>query len=363
MLPPVTTRNLLRLLRAGIFGREEQVEPLSAWKWQRLYQLSVMHGVTALVYDGMQRCHNQFFFQMPENQHAQWEAAAKAVEHQNQRLNIRVGELAHIFADNHWRALLFKGQSLATYYDHPQHRTPGDADFFFPEEVQADDAALWAEDNGKDVAEGPSDNLRYQWQGISVEHHSQLARLTNPLRNRTLQQIIDRALSEAAPAYVVVNGARIETAPPTLNLLLIVIRVTKYLLSDGITMKQLSDLAVFLDKHAGSIDFDMLAKWVERLKLQGVVQLIGALTAETMGLDEELIPFLQKDGSPDIDRVVAELSELRGEWRSSGDQSLFSPNDNSPALFRRTRHSARYFSYYPSETLTSFLSSLARIEE
>jgi hypothetical protein len=57
----VVERNFFRLLRAGAFATEEQIEPLSAWKWKRLYQLSQMHGVTPWVNDGVERCRSQFF--------------------------------------------------------------------------------------------------------------------------------------------------------------------------------------------------------------------------------------------------------------------------------------------------------------
>lgn len=359
----VTTRNFLRLLRAGVFGRQEQLEPLSAWKWQRLYQLSLMHGVSALMADGISLLRNQFFFQMPEKQQAQWAAATKAVEEQNRRIDLRVSELASIFAQHQWHTLLFKGQALATYYTQPLHRTPGDIDFFFADEAQADAAEEWAETNGTDLEDTRHDSLKYQWQGMNVEHYRQMQQFTNVLRNRTLQQIIEKELQESAPAYIIINGTRIETAPHTLGLLLLLVRITRYLLSDGITMKQITDLAVFLRRQGNRIDSNRLADWIERLKLGAVTQLIGALVAETMMLDDEEIPFLNPDGDRQAERIIDEMFDLRGEWRSTNDDALFTPNDNSPALFRRTRHTARYFSYYPSETIASYISSLARIEE
>ncbi len=68
----IIERNFYRLLRAGAFGTEEQIEPLSAWKWNRLYQLSEMHDVTPIVYQGLERCRDQFFVQVPEALAEQW---------------------------------------------------------------------------------------------------------------------------------------------------------------------------------------------------------------------------------------------------------------------------------------------------
>lgn len=74
----IIERNFYRLLRAGAFNVEEQIEPLSAWKWNRLYQLSEMHGVSYIIYKGITVCRHQFFVQIPERLLEQW---AKAVSH------------------------------------------------------------------------------------------------------------------------------------------------------------------------------------------------------------------------------------------------------------------------------------------
>ena len=73
----IIERNFYRLLRAGAFGTEEQLEPLSAWKWNRLYQLSEMHDVSPIIYKGIECLHGQFFLQIPEELSATWRAAVE----------------------------------------------------------------------------------------------------------------------------------------------------------------------------------------------------------------------------------------------------------------------------------------------
>lgn len=68
----VTTRNFLRLLRAGAFNRQEPIEPLSAWKWHRLLQLALMHDVEQYVYQGVICCKEQFFVHFPEQLMNEW---------------------------------------------------------------------------------------------------------------------------------------------------------------------------------------------------------------------------------------------------------------------------------------------------
>ena len=53
----IVQRNLFLLLRSGAFQTTEDLEPMSAFKWGRLYQLTVMHNIVPYVYDGIiRRC-------------------------------------------------------------------------------------------------------------------------------------------------------------------------------------------------------------------------------------------------------------------------------------------------------------------
>lgn len=41
------------------------MEPMSAWKWNRLYQVSQKHRVTPWIADGIRKCQGDFFLQLP----------------------------------------------------------------------------------------------------------------------------------------------------------------------------------------------------------------------------------------------------------------------------------------------------------
>ena len=73
----IIERNFYRLLRAGAFDTQEEIEALSAWKWNRLYQLAEMHDVTPILYKGLVRCQDQFFVQVPEKLLQQWKLLKK----------------------------------------------------------------------------------------------------------------------------------------------------------------------------------------------------------------------------------------------------------------------------------------------
>ena len=74
MVMEVIQRNFFRLLRGGAFGcTGEAIEPMSPWKWNTLYNISLIHGVATLVYDGIKLYGDDFFMQIPPGLKAKWE--------------------------------------------------------------------------------------------------------------------------------------------------------------------------------------------------------------------------------------------------------------------------------------------------
>jgi hypothetical protein len=82
----IIERNFYRLLRSGAFGTTEQIEPLSAWKWNRLYQLALMHDVATMVYQGILCCQEQFFVQPPTKLMKLWKESTTVGSDENDLL-------------------------------------------------------------------------------------------------------------------------------------------------------------------------------------------------------------------------------------------------------------------------------------
>ena len=275
----IIQRNLFSLLRSGAFQSTEDIEPMSAFKWSRLYQLAVMHNVVPFVYDGIIRNKNQFFLHLTEKQRKDWEKAM-----------------------SDYRA----------------------------QEKEQDD--------------------------LEEDEYLRPDRLTNPLLNRRLQDILDDEHSDMTSR----------------QLLLILLRVVRHLFNEGMPIRQLTELGIFLRKNSQRIDYQTVGKWIERLRLTQMTQLVGEFLIRLFGFSEEDIPFLKERKEKRIDHIAQELIEFTNtrsqDWYfSQQDGGIFVHNTNSSATFSHVRRSARYFKYYPSESVTNFFSSfvhsLSHIEE
>ena len=276
----IIQRNLFRLLRSGAFHSAEEIEPMSVFKWGRLYQLSVMHTIIPYVYEGINRCRSQFFLHLSAKQEEEWR------------------------------------QALREYQAQAEQQS---------DEIEEDEL------------------LRPD-------------RLTNPLLNHRLQDILDDEHSDIT----------------TRQLLLIIIRIVRHLFNEGMPIRQLTELGIFLRKNQDRIDYVTLGKWIEQLHLTQMIQLICEFLIKMYGFTEDEIPFLQKRREKPIEQIAQELIEFTNtrsqNWYfSQQDGGIFVHNSNSSATFSHVRRSARYFRYYPSESVTNFFSSfvhsLSHIEE
>ncbi|MBP5799267.1 MAG: hypothetical protein J6W43_05085 [Prevotella sp.] len=172
--------------------------------------------------------------------------------------------------------------------------------------------------------------------------------LTNPLLNRRLQAILDDEQSDIR----------------TRQLLLTMIRVARHILNKGIPIRQLVDLGIFLRTEGDRADFMTLEKWLKTLRLQQVAKLESSLLIELFGFEKEEMAFAGGKKDKNVEQVVQELIEftnthVKDFYFSQDADNIFVHTSNGSAMLGHIRRSARYFRYFPSETVTNFFASFA----
>jgi len=172
--------------------------------------------------------------------------------------------------------------------------------------------------------------------------------LTNPLLNRKLQTILDDEQSDIR----------------TRQLLLTIIRVARHILNKGIPIRQLVDLGIFLRTEGDRADFTTLEKWLKTLRLQQVAKLESSLLIELLGFEKEEMAFAGGKTDKNVEQVVQELIEftnthVKDFYFSQDEDNIFVHTSNGSAMLGHIRRSARYFRYFPSETVTNFFASFA----
>ena len=273
----IIQRNLFKLLRNGAFNTYDKLEPMSAYKWERLYQLAVMHNVIPYAYKGIENSRDQFFLHLTEKQEKEWQKA-------------------------------------------------------------------YSETARPTAIEDEEDEF------LRADH------LTNPVLNRQLQSILDDEHSDTT----------------TRHMLLLIIRVVRHILNEGMPIRQLLELGISLKRESTHADLKVLKEWINRLRLTQMAHLEGECLILMFGFAPEDIPFISEKRDKHVTQIANELLDFTNtrsqDWYFSQDEdSIFVHNSNTSAMFSHVRRSARYFRYYPSESVTnffaSFVHSLSHIEE
>ena len=260
----IIQRNFFRLLKCGVYGTAEEIEPMSVHKWQKLYQLAQLHNVQPFVYEGLTKCRSQFFVSLTPQQWDQWQKAT------------------------------------------------------FLQQQDTDEEEL----------------LRPY-------------KLTNPLLNRQLQQILDDEQSDLS----------------TRRMLIQIIRIARHILNEGLPLRLLIDLGVNLRDNSNKVQWDTLTEWLGSLRFQQMAQLEAALLVELFGFAPQDIPFAGGDIDKKANLVARELAEYTNQnqefYFTQSPDSIFVHTQGGAALISRVRRSARYMRFIPSEAFTNFFASFA----
>lgn len=269
---------LFYFLRRGLWGRADTDDVnVDDGAWDKLFLLSCRHAVTPLVADGIALTS----LRPPQELWQQWIAMSLRIEIINERMS-RCGELlVNWLADENISASVFKGTSVARWYPEPLHRGNGDIDIvvnngwdrlerlflcygipFFYEtgeiivehpEVFASFVSVAEADKGiRNIFTLPG-NEPYR-----IEFHSACESLYNPFADARLKR-----MSGHESSLYVKRSFSLSGDAPEFYLSCLVLHLRRHVLSYGIGLKQVCDVAVMLC-HAG-LDMTLLESLLRRL--------------------------------------------------------------------------------------------------
>ena len=172
-------------------------------------------------------------------------------------------------------------------------------------------------------------------------------RLTNPLLNHKLQNILDD------------QHSNVETRQMLLHLL----AIARFVMNAGIPVKRVMELGVFLRQSGPKVDYAMLGRWVAQLKLEQMTQLTGVMLIRLMGFGADELPLMKPTTPERMDEQIREMFRQKNshaeQWYFSQGKDIFVHTSNSSAMLWHVRRSAKYLRYYPSEAVTNFFTSFA----
>lgn len=360
----VIYRNLYRLIIAGAFNNKQKIEPMTNWKWKKIYDISVSQSIYGIVYDGLCLYMNDGSLVLPDKQMVKWKESVGELERIGENMNGNISELFSQLMRLQLRPILLRGQSLAEIYPNHLHRKCSTIKIYFAYEPQAEKADSWAREHGSKLDDSEQNVLTYMFDNVKIENHHQMGQMMNRRHNKQLQRIINGEIRCCDSSYTYINNVKIETIPPTLNLLMIITDIAHRIINEGIRLKRIVDLGLFLRQNGDKVDFVKLQLWIERLKMQRMANLEGLMLISMFGFVKEEVPFVISRDDKILKRIVDDTYNCIRRAPTNTSDTL---RRESRSIFYLAHRSRKFFSCYPSEInstmLTRIAHSLDQVEE
>ena len=345
----------LQLLSAGLWKKEPSTEgfPLTADEWEAVLQLSLRQAVFGIIYDGMSLLPSSLL--PPEEAMKKWQQYIQSTEHHYlshfRMLNYL---LVRYEIEGGIQPVLLKGIGLSSYYPDIRRRACGDIDLFFVGDEKAEQANRLAEKWGLKVERGLHGESNYMVKNVLVEIHGRLLHQRSPfIKKKTKQQLYTALENGEAFCLRDIEGVPVRVLQPLYNNLLLTTHSLKHVLNEGIGMRQLCDVAMFLKAEQKHVDAEAFRQLLNDWGVEQWGNLTYAFCVKVLGMPESLLPY-----PIDIDRYDTDLL-LEEVWRTGnfGEMDCINPDrpDNKLAgkLFtgRRLFSKAwRFARYAPGET-------------
>lgn len=282
----------LNLLRSGIWKTEPDLRLFSGKDidWDFIYRMSVRHSVVAWIYDGVEML--PYELQPGRDIMMKWYSVVVRIEMTNRKLNKGITEIAGLYKNANIDFVLVKGQGVASVYQKPEHRQPGDIDVYIRrEDYEKANAVLSG--NGADIPHKSASrdkHVHFKWNGLIVENHVAIVKFSTESYSRAWDDFMERKLYVDLDS-VDFNGIRVCVPSDYFNSVYLLLHILQHLLTSGIGLRQVCDWMTVL--HHGAHHFDRL-EWKKDIKVLGLEKPFGVfayIAVRFFGMDMNLFPY------------------------------------------------------------------------
>lgn len=349
-------KQFLTLLQSALWATKPDTNgfPLTEIQWQQLIETAAKQGVVTLMYDGIMQLPNDL--QPSKDLQDYW----RQIVRQNENTYLQhVRTLNYLFIrlqlEGNLRPVLLKGLALASYYPVPSHRECGDIDVLFNGEAEAERANKLVESWGMPIKRGEKGESLFNLNDTIVEFHAHLLQSHHPLIGKKTREKLTAALTNSVGTYErKIEGAPVRVLAPAYNNLLLATHSLKHVTNEGIGLKQLCDVAMFLKAEHDQLNATELRQSLQQWKVEDWANLTYAFCTKHLAMPKELLPYPINLERFDPDKLWEEV------WTTGNFGKKDSLDPNRPSglmagkLFtaqRLYRNAFKFARYAPGEIL------------
>jgi len=337
--------NLLNLIRLS----PTSASTISEKDWPALLKLSQEQAVMGVALQGIQKLPRE---QWPTRKLLlQWISCVESIKWQNEKVNTALRDLVAELETQGVKPFVVKGQIVAQEYEEPLTRQSGDIDVFVCKE-DWERVERWLQKNNIACSSYAAEkHVEFDYQGITVELHHHLNAFPNKRVMEYWQQEFEGKVKERHRT-VTVDGTVIKTLGITDTLVHLMVHAHHHLLTEGVGLRQLMDMALFLNNHFDELDLSLLHQHIIGIGHEKAFNAYMALLNKYLGLPKEKIPFeLDLQDYVYADKIMDEV------WRGGNFGHKNNLKGVKPGLLHSLNtarlvigHSIRFYRLAPAES-------------
>lgn len=317
-------RFFFSLLRSTLWGSAIPARELTRQQYAQLMNLARKQTVEGLIahalacQDNGIRLDRQDVFDLIKK--------SQRIAIENKRVDSVLTLLVQLLNHHDIPFVVVKGQTIASLMTHPETRSPGDIDFYIPPTHfdQARDiiANEWNATFEHDDEEGEQ-HLAFSHNGVLLEMHFCLLAFASKRNQRVFDSMIDVHGLSARTKDEYVDGDKVPTLSPEVNLVYTFLHLYHHLVELGCGLRQFCDVAVLCHTYhtMESFDSQLVVKYLEDMDFAPAFRAVETILCDYIGMPEEEcpLPFTDKDRryAKDIMNIVF----LRGNFGKYGRKS------------------------------------------
>jgi hypothetical protein len=291
IIPP-EQQYLIHLLASVLHDARPQ-NPPEYLAWEKLYRLSVRHGVANMVFYGLKRLNAD---QKPPQElmgkfHTEYRKAIakEATQH------IAVEQILSAFEENGIDCMPLKGYLIKYLYPQPDMRLMADVDILFKNEQTEQVKKLMLELGFTLEHQGGNHDVYYKKPFMNIEMHRRLVAENSPY-SAYLSKTWDRATLK--------SGCRcIWQLSPEDFYIYLLIHLTKHYTGGGTGIRSFIDIWVYHCHDQDALDWDYVRTELEAINLREFAENIRAIgevwfgSGQSNGLYEEMTEYIILSGA------------------------------------------------------------------
>ena len=234
---------LLEILRKELRGEnKEPSKEISSQEYHSLMDFAAKQTVAGMVAQCV--TDKRLKTELTPNDAVQTLLYLQSIHQQNTLLNSELVALAKLLDAQKIKFIVLKGQTIAAHYPNPLSRTPGDIDFYVrKKDFKKAVDVLEKEWNVNFCGSDSTHHLEFKHNKVLFEMHFEILELFSKKQKRRFDNI---AVSYPI-AHTNINGYKIPTLAPVVNIAYTFGHLWYHLLELGVGMRQLCDLAILIN--------------------------------------------------------------------------------------------------------------------